>query len=150
MARHKEYYKGGRWWLPPSLGHDESYESVFAHGSSVHQKCSNYTLTNLLFGLCRSVWVIDLLVTLPNPISKFWHAPLPPKCCEPRNMPQLLILLLFSPFGFALESIKEFGGVSNTLIGVFCKNHGLNYFGLGHWMDIIHAQNYLMHLQYPS
>jgi len=27
-------------------------------------------------------------------------------------MPQLLILLLFSPFGLAIESIKEFGGVS--------------------------------------
>jgi hypothetical protein len=29
-------------------------------------KCSNYTLTNLLFGLCRSVWVIDLLVNVPS------------------------------------------------------------------------------------
>jgi hypothetical protein len=25
-------------------------------------KCSNYALTNLLFGLCRSVWVIELRV----------------------------------------------------------------------------------------
>jgi uncharacterized protein YehS (DUF1456 family) len=23
------------------------------------QKCSNYALTNLLFGLCRFVWIID-------------------------------------------------------------------------------------------
>jgi hypothetical protein len=36
-------------------GGGESFESVFACGSSVHQKCSNYALTNLLFGLCRSV-----------------------------------------------------------------------------------------------
>jgi hypothetical protein len=47
--------EGGRWWLPPSPGHGESCESVFARGSFVHQKCSNSTLTNLLFGLCRSV-----------------------------------------------------------------------------------------------
>jgi hypothetical protein len=58
MAKHKVYYKGGRWWLPPSLGYGESCESMFAHSSSMHQKCSNYTLTNLLFGLCKSMWVI--------------------------------------------------------------------------------------------
>jgi len=33
----------------------ESCESVFAHGLSMHQKCSNYALTNLLFDLCRSI-----------------------------------------------------------------------------------------------
>ncbi len=66
-TRHKEYYKGGRWWLPPSPGCGESCESVVAHGLFVHQNCSNYALTNLLFSLCRSVWVIDLLVILLNP-----------------------------------------------------------------------------------
>jgi hypothetical protein len=30
--------------------------------------------------------------------------------CEIKNMPQLLILPLFSPFGVIIESIKEFGG----------------------------------------
>jgi len=34
VKRHKVYYKGGRWWLPPSLGRGESCESEFAHGSS--------------------------------------------------------------------------------------------------------------------
>jgi hypothetical protein len=57
----------GRWWLPPSPGHGESCESMFAHGSFVHQKCPSSILTNLLFGLCMSMWVIDLLVTLPGP-----------------------------------------------------------------------------------
>jgi hypothetical protein len=38
LAKHKEYYKGGRWWLPPSLGRGESCESMFAHGLFVHQK----------------------------------------------------------------------------------------------------------------
>jgi hypothetical protein len=38
-----------------SLSHGESYESMFARDLSVHQKYSNYALTNLLFGLCMSV-----------------------------------------------------------------------------------------------
>jgi hypothetical protein len=38
----------------PSPGHGESCESckfMFARGSSMHKKCSNFALTNLLFGL---------------------------------------------------------------------------------------------------
>ncbi len=50
-----------------SLGHDEFCEFVFAHGSSLHQKCFNYALINLLFGLCMSLWVSDLLVKFPSP-----------------------------------------------------------------------------------
>jgi hypothetical protein len=59
-------------------------------------KCSNYALTNLLFGLCKSVWVIQLLVNLPSPILKFQHAFPPPKCSEPRSAPQLFFLPLSS------------------------------------------------------
>jgi hypothetical protein len=33
MERHIVYYKGGRWWLPPSPGHGESCEFEFARGS---------------------------------------------------------------------------------------------------------------------
>jgi hypothetical protein len=51
------------------LGRGESCESVFACGLFVHQKCSNYALTNL-FGLCRSVWVIDCLSHFLVPIPK--------------------------------------------------------------------------------
>jgi hypothetical protein len=50
-------------------------------------KCSNYALTNLLFGLCRSVWVSEVLVNPPSPISELQHALLPPKCYEPRAPP---------------------------------------------------------------
>ncbi len=53
--------------------------------ASMYQKCSNYALTNLLFSLCRLVWIIDLLVTHLNPISELQHAPLPSKCYEPRT-----------------------------------------------------------------
>jgi hypothetical protein len=34
-----------------------------------------------------------------------------------------------------LEVQKE----SNTLMKVFCKHHGLNYFGLGYWRGIAYA-----------
>jgi hypothetical protein len=46
---------GEKMVVSPSLGYGESREFVFTHGSWMHQKCSNYALTNLLFGLCRSV-----------------------------------------------------------------------------------------------
>jgi hypothetical protein len=48
------------------------------------------------------------------PILELQHAPPPPKCYEPGNVPQLLILPLFSPFGLTVESIKEFGGASQS------------------------------------
>ncbi len=51
VVSHIEYYKGGRWWLPPNPGRGESYESVYARDSFVHQKCYHYALTNLLFDL---------------------------------------------------------------------------------------------------
>ncbi len=60
-------------------------------------KCSNYALTNLLFRLCKSVWVSKLLVNLLSPIPELQHTPLPPKWCKLRSVRQLLILSLFSP-----------------------------------------------------
>jgi hypothetical protein len=33
-------------------------------------KCCNYALSNLLFGLCRFVWVIEVLVNLFSPIPE--------------------------------------------------------------------------------
>ncbi len=67
VARHKIYYKGegdaspkfGPWWV---LWVCVCPWFIFA------PKCSNYALTNLLFGLCKSMWVIELLVNLPSPI----------------------------------------------------------------------------------
>jgi len=45
----------GKVLASPSLGCGESCESVYARGLSMHQKCYNYALTNLLFGLCGLV-----------------------------------------------------------------------------------------------
>ncbi len=57
-------------------------------------KCSNYALTNLLFGLCRFMWVSELLVNLPSPIPELQHAPRSPKCYNPGNAPRLFFLPL--------------------------------------------------------
>jgi hypothetical protein len=54
-------FKSGPWWV------------LWIHVCSwlVHApKCSNYALTNLLFGLYKPVWVIELLINLPNPIPE--------------------------------------------------------------------------------
>jgi hypothetical protein len=63
---HKEYYKGEGGGFPLSLSCDESCESMYARSLCVHQKCSNYALTKLLFGLCRFMQIIDPLVTHLN------------------------------------------------------------------------------------
>ncbi len=112
MARHREYYKGGRWWLPSSPGRGESCEFMFARGSFVHQKCFNYILTNLLFGLCRSMWVIKLLVTLPSPHFKATTRPSTSKMLRTRQHALTLYPFVVFTLRLAVESTKEFGGVS--------------------------------------
>ncbi len=62
-------------------------------------KCFNYALTNLLFNLCTSVWVNELLINLLSPIPKLQHAVLLLKWYEPVSVPQLLLLSLSSPLG---------------------------------------------------
>jgi len=52
---------------------------MFTRGSPMHQKCSNYALTNLLFGLCKSVWIIDPLITRFNPHPETPTRPSTPK-----------------------------------------------------------------------
>jgi hypothetical protein len=89
-----KYTIWGRWWFPPSPGRAKSSESMFAYGSSVHQRCFSCTLTNSLFGLCRSVWIIDLLVNLPSPHPKASTCPSTPKCYELGSAPQLLFFMI--------------------------------------------------------
>ncbi len=91
MARHKVYYKGEGGGFPQVRVVVNLWVCVcpwFVHAP----KCFNYALTNLWFRLCRSMWVIELLVNLPNPIWELQHALLPLKCYELGNVPQLLFL----------------------------------------------------------
>jgi hypothetical protein len=62
----------------PSLNCGQSCESMFASGSSMHQKRSNYALTNL-FCLCRSMWVSNLLVIFPSPYLRVPTRPSTPE-----------------------------------------------------------------------
>jgi len=101
--------KRGRWWLPPSPGRGESCESMYAHGLSLHQKCSNHVLTNLLFGL-------DPLVIPPNPHPKAPAHPLLSKCYKLRNMPQLLLLSMFSLSDLHLNLSTSVGCMKNKKI----------------------------------
>jgi hypothetical protein len=88
-----------------SLGRGESCESVFACGSSMHQSIStNYTLTNLLFNLCRSVWIIELLINLLNP-----HFEAPVGLLRQKSVPQLLFLPLSSPLNSQSSPSRSLG-----------------------------------------
>jgi len=124
VGKHREYYKGEGGGFPPSLSHGESYESVFTRGLSVHQKCSNYASTNLLFGLCKFVWIIDPLVTCCNPHPKVPTRPYTPKMlqakeCAPTPYPSIVFT-----FGFVVEFIKELGGESILLLKkTICFNY---------------------------
>jgi hypothetical protein len=48
--------KSKPWWI--------LWVRVCAWFVFVHQECYNYTLTNLVFGLCKLVWIVDLLVII--------------------------------------------------------------------------------------
>ncbi len=105
-----KYTIGGRWWLSPSPGHGEYYESVFVHGLSVHQKCSNYALTNLLFSLCRFKQVIELLINLPNFDPRTPTRLSTPKVLQARECAPTSSSSIVLTFGIIVESIKELGG----------------------------------------
>ncbi len=69
------------WVLAPWLGIENTIRGKVVHGFPqvqavvsivnmclpMHQNCSNYAPTNLLFGFCMSMWIIDSLVTRPSP-----------------------------------------------------------------------------------
>ncbi len=96
---------------------------MFADGSSLHKKCSSYALTNLLFGLCRSVWVIGMLVNRPslNPGAPA-HRSTPEMLQAKERAPTLSFIVTFK---LIVESIKELGGAS-----IDVNNTNDNYFHL--------------------
>ncbi len=122
MAMHKVYYKREGGAFPKS----EAWWSLWVHVCPwfvYALKCSNYTLTNLLFGFCKSMWVIELFVNLPSPILELQHAPLPSKCYKPGNVPQPVFLSMLT-FGLTIESIKELRGASevNSIMALWCED----------------------------
>jgi hypothetical protein len=70
---------------------------MFACQSFVHQKCFNYALTNLLFGLCRSMWIIDPLVKRPNPhFGTPTHLSTPEVLRTMERTPTLYLFVIFT------------------------------------------------------
>ncbi len=87
VARHKEYYKGEGGGFPQVQVVVSLVKSMLVRGSFMQQKCSDYALTNLLFGLCRSLWVIDLLDNLPSLDPRAPTCPSTPKCYKLGSAP---------------------------------------------------------------
>jgi hypothetical protein len=83
----------------PNSGCGEFCESTF----------TNYALTNLLFGLCRSVWIIDPLVTRPSPHPGTLTCPSTFKVLRAKECAQLYILLLFSHLDLYLSLPRNLG-----------------------------------------
>jgi hypothetical protein len=77
-------------------------------------KWSNYTLTNLLFGLCKFVWVIELLINLFSPHPGAPAHPSTFKVLQARERTPTLHVVVFI-FGLVIMSIKELGGASHGI-----------------------------------
>jgi hypothetical protein len=81
----------------------------------MHQKCFSFALTNLLFGLCKSMSIIDLLIIHPSLHPRATTRPSTPKVlrtreCSPTPCPSTIFT-----FGLAIEFIQEFGDASNKV-----------------------------------
>jgi len=98
------------------LSRGESYEYIFTPGLFVHQKCSNYALTNLLFGLRKFVGIIDPLVTCCNPHPKAPTCPSTPKMLQAKERAPTPYPSIVFTFAFVVEFIKELGGESILLL----------------------------------
>jgi hypothetical protein len=61
MAKDKEYYKGGGGGFPQVQAMLSFVNTCLPVARPCIKKASNYALTNLLFGLCTSIWIIDPL-----------------------------------------------------------------------------------------
>jgi hypothetical protein len=78
----------------------------------VHQKCFNCALTNLLFGFCRSVWIIGPLIIRPSPHPEALACPSTFEMLQARERTPTFDPSAIFTFEFTIEFIKEFGGVS--------------------------------------
>jgi len=78
----------------------------------MHQKGSSYALINLWFGLCRSVWAIELLVNFLSPHPEAPTRPFTPEVLRARERAPTPSPSVVFTFRLIVESIKEPGGVS--------------------------------------
>jgi hypothetical protein len=106
VAKYREYYKGEGGGFP-------QVQAVVhgAHAPSVHQKCSNYALTNLLFGLCSFMWIIDPLVVHCNSHLEALTHPFTFEMLRTKERAPIPCPFVIFTFGLVIESIQEFKGV---------------------------------------
>ncbi len=96
VVKHKEYYKGGGGGFPQVRVVVSLMRLMSSCLVMVRPCTKNYALTNLLFGLCKSMWIIELFDTFPSPHPRAPAPPSTPKALRTKERSQLLILLLFS------------------------------------------------------
>jgi hypothetical protein len=116
MAKHRKYYKGEGGGFAPKF---KPWWVLWVRVCPwlIHApKCSNYALTNLLFGLCKSTWVSKLLVNLHNPIPKLQYALSTPKVLWIKECALIPSPSVVFTFGLTIESIKELGVRHKTYI----------------------------------
>ncbi len=111
MPKHRKYYKGEGDGFPQVWAVMSLVSFMFACGSSVHQKCSNHALTNLLFGLCRSMWIINMFIARPSPHPKALVCPSTPEVLQAKEHTPTPYPSVVFTFALVIESIKEFGDV---------------------------------------
>ncbi len=92
---------------------------------SVHQKCSNYALTNKLFGLCRSMWIIDPVIIRPSSHPRVLAHPSTTKVLRAKeHVPTPCPSANFT-FGLAIETIQEFRSLEiRKSIGILIPKMG--------------------------
>ncbi len=84
----------------------------------------------MLFGLCRSLSIIDSLVTHPRPHPRALARPSTPKVLQAKERTPIPYPSAIFTFRLIVESIKEFGGVSlypplkNAIEGVYLMKGG--------------------------
>jgi uncharacterized membrane protein len=111
MARKNIYYKGEGDGFPQVRTVVSFVSLCLPVVCPCTKKCSNSALTNLLFSLCKSVWIIELLVVRFSPIMDLQHGPLPEVLQAKERAPTISPSDVVT-FGLTVESLKELGGAS--------------------------------------
>jgi hypothetical protein len=101
---------------------------MYVRGLFVHQMCSNYALTNLLYGLCRSIWIIDPVVIHPSSHPGILTHPFYFEMLWIREHTPTRFSSVVSTFKLAFEFFKECGGASLHMIRIiFVLVYSLNF-----------------------
>jgi hypothetical protein len=105
MAMHKKYYKGEGGGFPQV----QAVVSLMSSCLLVALLCIKSAQTNL-FGLCKSMWIIDSFVTYPSPHPGGLTRPCTLEMLRAREHTPTPYPSIVFTFRLAVESIKELGG----------------------------------------